>query len=89
MYIRTPCLQAWEFQIEKDSDKEFLNRITVNYIRHNLTTYEKIIDTMYSKVGKQKAYNMLNKKVFEEIANVYPDYKEECDRQLKMKMEVV
>ena len=65
-----------------NSDKFFLERITVNYLRHRLSNYEKKLDRIFGKVGKSRAYVIINLKIYEKIAEVYPELKEECYRQL-------
>lgn len=70
-----------------DSDNDFLNRIAVNYIRHNLTKYDRMIDSLFSKVGKSEVYKRLNVKIYNEISKVYPEYKNECKNQLNKKLE--
>ena len=72
-----------------DYTKEFLDRITVNYIRHELTNYEEDLDLIFGKVGKIKAYELLNTFVYDKIKKAYPEYSEECDRQLKIKKEMI
>jgi hypothetical protein len=47
----------------KNSDPEFLHRITVNYLRHNLSSYEERLDDLFGKVGKTEAYIILNRKI--------------------------
>lgn len=80
-----------EFQLDRGNyngtatlkcDKEFLDRIVVNYIRHNLTEYDEGLDLLYKRVGQQKAYQLLREKVFSAIAKAYPNYKNECSKQL-------
>lgn len=65
----------------KTSDFHFLERITVNYARHNLTRYDSLIDQLYRKVGKQEAYRLLKRRTLEAIARRYPSLDEECRRQ--------
>lgn len=69
----------------KNSDPEFLRRITVNYLRHNLSSYEERLDDLFGKVGKTEAYIILNRKIYESIAKAYPDLAEECERQMYRK----
>jgi hypothetical protein len=70
-----------------NSDETFLQRITVNYIRHNLTKYDNVIESLFSKVGRGEVYRSLNIKIYEEISNIYPEYKNECKNQLNKKLE--
>lgn len=69
-----------------NSDKEFLTRITVNFLRHRCSQYEKILDRIAGKVGKNEAYALLNERIFKQIAQMYPELTEECDRQLSEKI---
>ncbi len=69
------------FVSKKNSSKEFLDRITVNFIRHELTSYDDDLEKIRGKVGIRKAYGIEREKIFEEIAKVYPEFKEECNRQ--------
>lgn len=63
--------------------KNVLNRWCVNFIRHNLTSYDAYIDSLYNKVGKIEAYVLLKNKILTEIAKKYPDLKEECNLQFE------
>ncbi len=40
-----------EFVATPNSDRDFLDRITVNYLRHRLTCYEEALDDITGKVG--------------------------------------
>jgi len=70
---------------EKYLDNAFLSRIMVNYIRHNLTSYEDLLEELRGKEGKYEAYTKLKNKILEKIAEVYPELKEECNRQMLIK----
>lgn len=53
----------------------------VNYIKHNMTIYDRYIQ----KVGHNpKAYKLLKTRVLNEIAAAYPILKKNCDYQLKL-----
>ena len=67
-------------------DVRFLDRLCVNYIRHELTNYDNSLDFTVGRVGKYKAFNRINEKIYTRIKEVYPQYSEECDRQLKIKI---
>lgn len=60
---------------------EFLQRITVNYIRHVLTHYDQAIEETAGRVGKMDAINLLRKRVYGAISEAYPDLAGECERQ--------
>ena len=64
------------------SDDVFLERITVNYIRHNLTRYDGLLRRLKGKQAKEEAHEIIQRRVFEAIAEHYPDLREECDRQM-------
>ena len=70
----------------KHSDKLFLERITVNYLRHEQTRYDEHIHSLVGRVGKHEAYGLLKESVLDEIARVFPHLTEECGRQ---KMRIV
>jgi hypothetical protein len=73
----------WEYD-EADpgrSDQGFLHRISVNYLRHELTMYEHELDRLYGRVGGEEAYHAIRDKVLEAIAEAYPFLVEECQRQ--------
>ena len=62
-------------------DVDFLNRITVNALRHSSSCYDEELDSLFGKVGKEMGYIHLKNKTLDEIAKMYPFLKEECDRQ--------
>jgi hypothetical protein len=66
----------------KDSDESFLQRITVNYIRHNLTRYDALLSSQKGKMAKQDAIEIVQRRVFEAIIGTYPEYRDECERQM-------
>ena len=72
-------------QASTDSDSCFLDRITVNYLRHQLSSYEKEIEEVFGKVGVRQAYKEINRKVYAAISEAYPVLSKECHRQLKGK----
>jgi hypothetical protein len=80
------CERGYEFTpATKDSAPQFLERISVNYLRHELTNYETLLARTYGKVGVREAYYEIAKKVYSAIASAYPHLLEECDRQLRRK----
>jgi hypothetical protein len=64
-----------------NSDKEFLDRITVNYLRHCLTDYEELLDEISGKVGFAVGYFDIREKIFKKIIEYYPWLETECKRQ--------
>jgi hypothetical protein len=57
---------------EGDSSPEFLDRITMNYIRHELTTYDEHWPALIARVGREEAYQALRDRVARAIADAYP-----------------
>jgi hypothetical protein len=79
----------WDYEpATTGSDAAFLARITVNYLRHALTSYEEELERVYGKVGVREAYAMINAKVYTAIAAAYPALAEACARQQARKTEV-
>jgi hypothetical protein len=56
-----------------NAETDFLERITCNYIRHQLTDYEDQLDTMFGKVGTTAGYTLLKEKITKAIAQAYPN----------------
>lgn len=65
-----------------DADKKTVNRWIVNYIRHKLVNYDSFLGDIDGKVGSVEAYPEVKVAVLEKIAATYPQYKEECERQI-------
>jgi hypothetical protein len=70
---------------DKDSNPAFLKRIMVNYIRHELTEYDRTLETTIGKVGRYSVIPELMNRVFTQIADTYPELADECRRQLARK----
>lgn len=86
--------RSWRGRNENDratdnSEVAFLTRIEVNFIRHNLTRYDELLDSTTSKVGTTTANAIIARRIFEAIALAYPHLQAECDRQLARKQVVV
>ena len=65
------------------ADQKTIERWTVNYIRHNLTTYDSFLYSAKGKTGISFAYPLYRKAVLEKIAEVYPWLYGECARQME------
>lgn len=79
--------QEFDFQYATmDSDQSFLERITVNYIRHNLTCYDRLLNSHNGTTGKYEAIRILQARIYDEIAKAYPAFAEECQRQKAAKL---
>ncbi len=63
------------------SSKIFLDRIAVNYLRHQLSNYDEMLYEIFGKVGVAEAYAVINRKIYTKIAATYPELKEEAERQ--------
>ncbi len=63
---------------ERRAAELVLERITVNDIRHNLTEYETHLKEVAGQVGR-----VVRRWVYDEIAAQYPEYAEECKRQIR------
>lgn len=74
---------AWNEGREKyateHSDPQFLERITVNFIRHELTEYD---FKFRGRVGITSQHEDVRDKVLEKIAELYPWLEDECWRQI-------
>jgi len=55
-----------------DADESFLNRISVNMLRHSFSDYEYELERLFDKVGKDEGYSLLKEKVNETIFKIYP-----------------
>ena len=70
------------FRDAYDADNDTVERWMVNYIRHNLCTYESGLSAIYGKTGKDELYSRLKKTILSKIAETYPELSIECDNQL-------
>lgn len=66
-----------------DSDQGLLDRITVNYLRHNLSNYEPGLSKLFNRVGMAEAYKTWKIKILEVIAEIYPELAHEVKRQIE------
>ena len=70
-------------QATPNSDPAFLDRIAVNYLRHELSDYEPELAKLFGQVGRADATSVVRKRVYNAIADAYPDLAGECNRQLR------
>ena len=54
------------------SDPDFLRRITINYLRHECTSYEDELYKLFGKTGVHEAHDILQRRINDEICKVYP-----------------
>lgn len=66
-------------------DPAFLGRITVNYILHQLTEYDVHLEEVAGQVGVSEAMATIRRRVYAEIAANYPEYAQECQRQIQFR----
>lgn len=71
-----------EFRPADDSsDPAFLARITVNFVRHQLSRYEAELDAVAGKTGAVMARPKIRSLILKAIADAYPWLADECKRQ--------
>lgn len=63
------------------SDPNFLERISVNYLRHHCTNYHAGLANVSGRVGAQQAAHKIKGKIIAAIAKKYPHLHAECLRQ--------
>ena len=66
-----------------DADEDTVKRWMVNYVRHNLTTYDRELEEMAGKIGIRGVYIELHNAVLNKISENYPELKEACQYQLR------
>lgn len=69
----------------RDLDQSTLERLTVNYIRHQLTSYDQCLGLIFSKVGKKEGYRLIKERIYKCISESYPELTGECALQLRGK----
>ena len=69
------------------TDRGFLDRVTVNYLRHVRTNYDELLASLHGKVGIEEAKELVRERVYEAIASTYPDLAAECSRQERARAE--
>jgi hypothetical protein len=60
----------------RESNPRFLRRITANYVRHELTAYDRVLEKNAGRIGCHDAYEMIKRRVMAEIERVYPELKD-------------
>jgi hypothetical protein len=64
-----------------DEVEEFYRRITVNYLRHEMTNYESELRSLHGRTGVDDAIDLLREKIYTAIGEAYPALRNECRRQ--------
>jgi len=77
---------GWE-SASADSGPDFLARITVNYIRHNLTTYDTHLERVAGRTGVHQAVHVIRERLYDAITEAYPHHGAECRRQLERRQQ--
>lgn len=67
----------------EDLDRSFLDRITVNYVRHERTDYDSTWQTLVGKVGRDAAHTLLRERALHAVAERYPELAGECEAQIE------
>ncbi|MCA3083085.1 MAG: hypothetical protein ING69_10575 [Rhodocyclaceae bacterium] len=67
-----------------DSDQRFLERICVNFIRHNLSNYDALLQSE-ERADSDSASAILSARVYTLIGANYPMLATECNRQRKLR----
>ena len=63
------------------SSEAFMERIVVNFLRHEATNYDESLFAQYKKTGKLEAISLIRSHIYQIIATEYPFLAEECARQ--------
>ena len=71
----------YEALADETCDDDFLDRITVNYLRHCLTSYEGELSRFFGRVGHAGACQEIKQNVLDAIVKEYPWLVAECERQ--------
>ena len=61
--------------------KSVLDKISVNYIRHNLTKYHSVVRRFCRNAKREKVLNAVRSKIYKAIAEAYPELADECRKQ--------
>ena len=64
-----------EYFLTGKEEQSFLNRIFVNYVRHDLTNYDSLIEQKGIDIG------WVREEIYSKIAKAYPVLEEECIKQ--------
>ena len=86
--VRRQAIESYNLRSRGDSfasnadDPAFLERITVNFIRHELTEYDASLWEVAGKTGIARAVAEILRRVYSAIAQVYPSLSAECERQI-------
>ncbi len=68
--------------VPETADEDTMQRWIVNYMRHNFFNYDETLCTNKGKVGIYDCYSDYKKAILMNIAEIYPKYADECNRQM-------
>ena len=66
----------------RSSDQDSLARITVNFLRHECSSYDFTLAETFGKSGKALAITVIRLRIYREIARHWPVLKAECNRKI-------
>lgn len=61
-----------DFSAFESTNPKFLNRIQINFLRHECTNYDEKIEEQYGKVGVQHYHDILQSRINDSILKNYP-----------------
>ena len=71
----------FDLRADQGCGRVFLDRITVNFVRHCMTKYDGVLDRLAGTVGIDEEYEAIRERVLDCIAQAYPRLADECQRQ--------
>ena len=80
-YNHANAIGRWDHSGPSPANRSFLDRISVNYLRHQETDYEEELEHLFGAVGRVEGYLRVKDKVLAAIARAYPHLRAECRRQ--------
>lgn len=87
--VKRQAIDSYNMRSHGDSfasiadDPAFLERITVNFIRHELAEYDVALWEAAGKTGIARAVAEIRRRVYSAIAQAYPALSSECERQME------
>lgn len=89
--VKRQAIDSYNMRSRSDSfasiadDPAFLERITVNFIRHELSEYDVALWEAAGKTGIARAVAEIRRRVYSAIAQAYPALSAECERQIEVR----
>ena len=90
-WVMSASLRDWEQrQVERgrhdynaaDAPDGVRERWAVNFVRHRLTEYDRLLEEQAGKVGVNAAVVLIRRRILAAIAAAYPDLADEVSRQI-------